>query len=119
MLGVNLIYKKTKEDIHEQNAHNRQFETPRLETELVDLYFRKPLEHENGEFLSVGRAIQLMSYGISQKLSAVNVGRAFVELGFERVRTSTCRGFIAICRTAEEMKAYQLSILRDTAPDEE
>ena len=108
-----------KEDIHEQNAHNRQFETPRLETELVDLYFRKPLEHENGEFLSVGRAIQLMSYGISQKLSAVNVGRAFVELGFERVRTSTCRGFIAICRTAEEMKAYQLSILRDTAPDEE
>ena len=30
----------TKEEIQEQNRHNRKFETPRLEHELVDLYFR-------------------------------------------------------------------------------
>ena len=32
----------TKEEIQELNRHNKQFETPHLEHELVDLYFRRP-----------------------------------------------------------------------------
>lgn len=97
----------SKEEIKELNRHNRQFETPRLEHELVDLYFRKPQEGEQGEFMSVARALQLISYGISQKLNTVNVARAFVELDFKRVRTNRSRGFIVKCRTAEEMQIYQ------------
>lgn len=107
----------TKEEIQELNHHNRQFETPRLEHELVDLYFRKPTDSELGEFMSVARALQLISNGISQKLSAVNVGRAFSDLGFKRVRTNSCRGFIVVCRTAEEIKAYQHRLLMDAEPD--
>ena len=83
----------TKEEIQELNRHNKQFETPRLEHELVDLYFRKPTDSELGEFMSVARALQMISNGISQKLSAVNVGRAFSDLGFKRVRTNSSRGF--------------------------
>ncbi len=100
----------TKEEIQELNRHNKQFETPHLEQELVDLYFRKPLGSEMGEFVSVARALQLVSNGISQKLSSVNVGKAFCDLGFKRVRTNSSRGFIVVCRTAEEMKAYQTSL---------
>ena len=107
----------TKEEIQELNRHNKQFETPRLEHELVDLYFRKPTDSELGEFISVARALQLISNGISQKLSAVNVGRAFSDLGFKRVRTNSCRGFIVVCRTAEEIKAYQHRLLMDAEPD--
>lgn len=107
----------TKEEIQELNRHNKQFETPRLEHELVDLYFRKPTDSELGEFMSVARALQLISNGISQKLSAVNVGRAFSDLGFKRVRTNSCRGFIVVCRTAEEIKAYQHRLLMDAEPD--
>lgn len=107
----------TKEEIQELNRHNRQFETPRLEHELVDLYFRKPTDSELGEFMSVARALQLISNGISQKLSAVNVGRAFSDLGFKRVRTNSSRGFIVVCRTAEEIKAYQHRLLMDAEPD--
>lgn len=107
----------TKEEIQELNCHNKQFETPRLEHELVDLYFRKPTDSELGEFMSVARALQLISNGISQKLSAVNVGRAFSDLGFKRVRTNSCRGFIVVCRTAEEIKAYQHRLLMDAEPD--
>ena len=99
----------TKEEVTELNVHNQQFETPRLEHELVDLYFRKPMPHENGIFMSVASALQTISYGISQKLSAINVGKAFADFGFERVRTKSSRGFIVVCRTAEEMKAYQFS----------
>ena len=107
----------TKEEIQELNRHNKQFETPRLEHELVDLYFRKPTDSELGEFISVARALQMISNGISQKLSAVNVGRAFSDLGFKRVRTNSCRGFIVVCRTAEEIKAYQHRLLMDAEPD--
>ena len=109
----------TKEEIQELNRHNRQFETPRLEHELVDLYFRKPTDNELGEFMSVARALQMISNGISQKLSAVNVGRAFSDLGFKRVRTNSSRGFIVVCRTPEEIKAYQHRLLMDAKPDSE
>ena len=109
----------TKEEIQELNRHNRQFETPRLEHELVDLYFRKPTDSELGEFMSVARALQMISNGISQKLSAVNVGRAFSDLGFKRVRTNSSRGFIVVCRTPEEIKAYQHRLLMDAEPDSE
>ncbi len=107
----------SKEEIQELNRHNKQFETPRLEHELVDLYFRKPTDSELGEFMSVARALQIISNGISQKLSAVNVGRAFSDLGFKRVRTNSSRGFIVVCRTAEEIKAYQHRLLMDAEPD--
>ena len=107
----------TKEEIQELNHHNKQFETPRLEHELVDLYFRKPTDSELGEFMSVARALQIISNGISQKLSAVNVGRAFSDLRFKRVRTNSSRGFIVVCRTAEEIKAYQHRLLMDAEPD--
>ena len=109
----------TKEEIQELNRHNKQFETPHLEHELVDLYFRRPTDSELGEFISVARALQMISNGISQKLSAVNVGRAFSDLGFKRVRTNSCRGFIVVCRTSEEIKAYQHRLLMDAKPDSE
>ena len=107
----------TKEEIQELNRHNKQFETPHLEHELVDLYFRRPIDNELGEFISVARALQMISNGISQKLSAVNVGRAFSDLGFKRVRTNSSRGFIVVCRTPEEIKAYQHRLLMDAEPD--
>ena len=109
----------TKEEIQELNRHNKQFETPHLEHELVDLYFRRPTDSELGEFMSVARALQMISNGISQKLSAVNVGRAFSDLGFKRVRTNSSRGFIVVCRTPEEIKAYQHRLLMDAEPDSE
>ena len=108
-----------KDEIKELGCHNRRFETPRLEKELVDLYFRKPGPAEPGEFMSVARALQIISAGISQKLSAVKVGLAFKELCFERVRTCTCRGFIVVCRTAEDMKAYQFTQLGNALAGEE
>lgn len=107
----------TKEEIQELNRHNKQFETPHLEHELVDLYFRRPIDSELGEFISVARTLQMISNGISQKLSAVNVGRAFSDLGFKRVRTNSSRGFIVVCRTPEEIKAYQHRLLMDAEPD--
>ena len=95
----------SKEDITRLTEHNRQFETPRLEHELVQLYFRKPGERESGEFMSVALAMQIIGIGITQKLSTVSLGRAFVEQGFQRKTYRNTRGYIVIRRTAEEMRS--------------
>ena len=109
----------TKEEIQELNHHNRQFETPHLERELVSLYFRVPLESENGMFMTSARAIQIIGTGICQKLNPTRVGLAFNELGFQRVRYHGIRGYLVIQRTAEEMQAYQKSIiLNDDTEDD-
>lgn len=99
----------TDEEIERQNRHNSKFETPRLEQELVDLYFRKPSEGETGEFVSVARAMQIIGCNITQKLSSQKISKAFSDLGFNRLRTKHSRGFVAIIRTAEEIRNYQIS----------
>ena len=107
----------TKEEIQEQNRHNRKFETPRLEHELVDLYFRRPLEHENSMFMTSSRVLQIIGSGITQKLSATRIGMAFSELGFQRVRYHGIRGYLVMQRTAEEIMAYQKTMAMHAMPN--
>ena len=107
----------SKEEIQEQNRHNRKFETPRLEHELVDLYFRRPLEHENSMFMTSSRVLQIIGSGITQKLSATRIGMAFSELGFQRVRYHGIRGYLVMQRTAEEIMAYQKSMAMHAMPN--
>ena len=110
-------FRFTKEEIQEQNRHNRKFETPRLEHELVDLYFRRPLEHENSMFMTSSRVLQIIGSGITQKLSATRIGMAFSELGFQRVRYHGIRGYLVMQRTAEEIMAYQKSMAMHAMPN--
>ena len=94
----------SRQEIAELAAHNRQFETPRLEWELVQQYFRLPAEGESGEFMPVAAALQLVAGSISQKLSPVHMGRAFRELGFEQRVVRHVRGYIVVRYTAAEMQ---------------
>ena len=108
----------SQDEIRQLSEHNRAFETPRLETELVQLYFRQPTEVETGEFMSVARAMQIVSANISQKLSAVHLGRALSELGFRRVKYQGVRGYIVVCRKPDEMQMVQRKMAREASPDE-
>lgn len=91
-------------EIQKLNRHNKQFETPRPEQELVSLYFRKPVPPEHGIFVTATRALQLIGSNVAQKLSAVYVGRAFSELGFERCKSGGNYGYIAIPCSSEELQ---------------
>ena len=95
----------SREEIAQLSAHNRQYETPRLENELVQQYFRKPKGAEPGEFMSVALALQVVGSGITQKLSTVMLGRAFVEQGFQKKTWRNVRGYIVVRRSAEEMRS--------------
>jgi len=95
----------TQQDSVKLAEHNRQFETPRLENELVQLYFRKPVGREPGEFMPVSLALQVVGAGITQKLSAVSLGRAFVEMGFQRKTIRNVRGYVVVRRSDEERRS--------------
>ena len=94
-------------EIRRLSRHNEHYETPKQERELVDVFFRKPRELEGGEFMPVSRAMQIVGGNTVQTLSDVRLGRAFRDLGFTCKRNSQGRGYIVVCRTAEEIKARQ------------
>ena len=104
----------TRDEILKLQEYNKQFEAPRLEQELVEQYFRKPLAQEPGEFMPVSLALQLVGANITQKLSKEMLGRAFSELGFERKTFHNVRGYIVVRRSAEEMKAWRCSMAQNT-----
>ena len=90
--------------------HNRQFETPRLESELVDVFFRLPQGQEKGEYMPVSRALQIIGGNTVQQLSAVRLGRAFMEQGFRQVRQAHSRGYIVVRRSPEEVQCHLRSL---------
>ena len=107
----------SKEEIERLTNHNRLFETPRLEHELVSLYFRQPSAADPGVFMSVARAMQIVSANISQKLSPVHLGRALGDMGFRRVKYQGVRGYIVACRKADEIQSVQVSMASMAEPD--
>ena len=81
------------------------------------IYFRKPIGIESGIFMSVARALQIISTNISQKLSPVYLGRAFMEQGFRRVKSCGQRGYVVELRTGEEIQRLQRRMVDDDDVD--
>ena len=103
----------SREEIMRLSEHNRQFETPRLDKELVGIYFRKPAPLEGGEFIPVGRALQLIGGNMVHELSAIRLGRAFTELGFELKHTKTGNYYRVVHRSAQEIQSLLRCIPED------
>ena len=96
-----------QDEIRQLSRHNEHYETPKLERELVDVYFRQPRELEGGEFMPVSRAMQIVGGNTIRGLNEVRLGRAFRDLGFRSKRTCQGRGYLVVCRTADEIKVRQ------------
>ena len=107
----------SQDDARTMSHHNQQFETPRLETELVAQYFRQPNDSEPGEFMSVALALQIVGAGITQKLSAVMLGRAFRELGYMPRTYHNMRGYVVVRRDANEMRSMRQQLANTDTDD--
>jgi hypothetical protein len=57
--------------------------------------------------MPVSLALQIVGAGITQKLSTVSLGRAFVEQGFARRTFRNVRGYIVVRRSPEEMRSLR------------
>lgn len=78
----------------ELEAHNRAFEAPSLEEDLILTHYRKPQPGEAGEFRSTADILSRINAGLKHPLSAMKLSLLLSKLGFEKVRaTNNRRGF--------------------------
>ena len=107
----------SREEIQQLSQHNATFETPRTAHELICRSLRKPREGEPGEFLCATDILQLVGSNPVLKLTTNKIGRAMTDLGFERMRTGSERGYIVVQYSAEEINARQRMKACDARPE--
>ena len=107
----------SREEIQRLSEHNATFETPRTAHELISRYLRKPKPGEPSEFLSATDILQLVGSNPVLKLTTNKIGRAMTDLGFERMRTGSERGYNVVQYSAEEIKARQRMKACDAKPE--
>ena len=95
------------DDNAELARHNRQFEEPYMEEELIATYLRVPYGDEVGEFLTATRIIELIGGSVKRPLSAKKVALCMNRLGFEQRRTKYSRGWNVIILTGNDIKEEQ------------
>ena len=95
------------EENAELEQHNRQFEEPNIEEELILTYLRKPYGDEVGEFLTATRIIELIGMYVKCPLSPKRVAFAMRRLGFEQRRTKSARGWNVVILTGDDIKNAQ------------
>ena len=95
------------DDNAELQRHNRQFEEPCMEEELIATYLRVPYGDEVGEFLTATRIIELIGGAVKRPLSAKKVALCMNRLGFEQRRTKYSRGWNVIILTGNDIKEEQ------------
>lgn len=106
----------SQSEIVELSSHNAAFETPQIEQELVDVFFRRPGENETGEYMPVSRAMQIVGGYMSQHINPSRLGQAFMSQGFTPKRTNHSRGYVVIQRDAGEIKERMRMLAMDDKP---
>ena len=97
------------------NLHNRFFEVPCLERELVQVYYRRPLPGEECIFLTNAQILSHINAGIRQTLSPTRLGLVMKQEGYEAVRSGGHRGYRVIELKGDEIYRNQCAMGRYTA----
>ena len=100
----------------ELEQHNRQFEEPNMEEELILTYLRKPYGDEAGEFLTATRIIELIGMYVKCPLSPKRVAFAMNRLGYRQRRVGGVRGYNVIILTGNDIKEQQRFKARNSDP---
>lgn len=95
------------DDNAELQRHNRQFEEPCMEEELIATYLRVPYGDEVGEFLTATRIIELVGGAVRVTLSPKRIAIAMQRLGYEQRRVLNTRGWNVVILTGDQIKEQQ------------
>ena len=104
------------EENAELEQHNRQFEEPNIEEELILTYLRQPYGDEAGEFLTATRIIELIGMYVKCPLSPKRVAFAMNRLGYRQRRVGGVRGYNVIILTGNDIKEQQRFKARNSDP---
>lgn len=102
------------DEIEAVNLHNKDFEVPCLERELVLTHYRRPMPGEDCIFVTNAQILNRINGGIRQNLSPTKVGLVMKQAGFEAVRSATQRGYRVIELKSDEIYRNQCAIARYT-----
>ena len=106
------------EENAELERHNRQFEEPNIEEELILTYLRQPYGDEAGEFLTATRIIELIGMYVKCPLSPKRVAFAMNRLGYRQRRVGGVRGYNVIILTGNDIKEKQRLDARESTINE-
>ena len=95
------------DDNAELQRHNRQFEEPCMEEELIATYLRVPYGDEVGEFLTATRIIELIGGAVKRPLQPKRVAFAMNRMGYKQRRVSGVRGWNVVILTGDKIKEEQ------------
>lgn len=101
-----------EEELRQLNEHNRHFEVPSLERELIQTYFQRPLPGQECSFLTNAQILLRISVGIRHKLSAVKIGIAMKQEGYEAIRQGGKRGYRVVELTGEAIELRKKAMAR-------
>ena len=91
LLDTGFRYWFETDEIARLNTRNRTYETPNLARELISTRYRKPGENEKPVYLTASDIVA--RFGGQVRLSAVQVGKALQDMGFQQYRTKHGRRF--------------------------
>ena len=114
-----------EEENAEINRRNTEFEAPNKEWELINKYYRRPLQGEECKFLTATDILERINSSVKERLSAIRVGNALLSMGYERTRAGNLRGyrvveipFADIERKQKDMGKFTDNSNEDTAQKE-
>ncbi len=85
LLDTGFRYWFESDEIAQLNTRNRTYETPNLARELISTRYRKPGENEKPVYLTASDIVA--RFGGQVRLSAVQVGKALQDMGFQSYRS--------------------------------
>ena len=100
------------DEIRALNQHNRHFEVPCLEQELILTHYRRPMEGETCIFVTNAQILARINAGLRHKLSPVKIGMVMTQEGFQQIRVSGKRGYRVVELTGDEIYRNQQAIGR-------
>lgn len=101
-----------EDEIAALNRHNRHFEVPCLEQELILTHYRRPLQGEDCIFVTSAQILARINAGIRQKLSPVKIGIVMKQEGFEPLRYGGKRGYRVVELNGDDIYRNQRAMGR-------
>ena len=101
LLDTGFRYWFETDEIARLNTRNRTYETPNLARELISTRYRKPGENEKPVYLTASDIVA--RFGGQVRLSAVQVGKALQDMGFQQYRTKHGRFWKLFERPASDI----------------
>ena len=113
--------KKTKKDTKGSKEHKKNWQEQTATVDDIRAFLDErilPWSEDRGDYiLELAMTVVVKDAGITQKLNTVWLGRAFVELGFQKRTYHNVRGYVVVRRSMEEMRSMRCQMVHgdDTA----